>query len=112
MGNSPEFFQLQHTDICSAVGPIWSVLTPDPGLPLRLAFSFSAMSCRGDNTGLPKLAVGGAMSSAPTDAEPGGRQPVRFVPPRIATPAFLTWLLFLIPSVPELGEAHNCPDWP
>lgn len=70
------------------------------------------MSCLGDNAGLPKLAVGGVVSPAPTDAEPGGSQPVRFVHPRTATPAFLTWLLFLIPSVPEPGEAHHCPDWP
>lgn len=84
---------------------------PDPGFPLRLA-SFSAMRCLGDNAGRPKLAVGGAVSAAPTGAEPGGRQPVRFEPPRIATPAFLTWLLFLIPSVPEPGEAHHCADWP
>lgn len=102
---------IRHRDLLSCMTNL-ECFDPRPWLPLRLASSFPAVSCQGDNAGLPKLAVGGAVSSAPTEAEPGGKQPVRFVPLRIATSAFLTWLLFLIPSVPEPGEAHNCPDWP
>lgn len=61
-----------HRYLLSLRTNLWSALTPDPGLFLRLASSFSAMSCLGDSAGLPDLAGDGAVSSAPAVAEPAG----------------------------------------
>jgi hypothetical protein len=74
------------------------------------------MGHMGDSAVLPGLAVSIAMSSALAYAEePGNRQTLRFVLPRNATlfsysPDLVYLFSFL--TVPELGEAHYCPDRP